>query len=219
MKLQETEKCPPGMWAYTQPESGEIFRHFSMDALLSQVARHRKAMGYAMPADWVEKLQDDMCEQNKGKWPERWCGDPPPAPNGKRRATIRDIFRFLSTVESLSANGWKAVPQEEAERRASICAQCPHNTRISCLGCNGVAKLASNLLGKRGTAYDDRLQSCDICGCVLKLKVHIPMESVDNTGLEYPDFCWQSPKAPAEKNQVVSDGVDKDLGSSKNNRH
>jgi hypothetical protein len=30
-----------------------------------------------------------------------------------------------------------------------------------------------------------------VCGCVLRAKVWLELGTIDNTGLEYPEHCWQ----------------------------
>jgi hypothetical protein len=41
------------------------------------------------------------------------------------------------------------------------------------------------------SSKDAELRGCVICSCVLKLKVHLPLDAIDNAGLNFPDFCWQ----------------------------
>ena len=169
-------------WRYVQPESGAVFNGFSYWQVKDAVEAHRRAMGYDLSDGWEERFQHDLCKQNE----EVLCTDRPAKPRGQRRLTLQDLKRFM-----LTASKWTGefVPVEEAERRAAICSTCPKNVTVAgCYGCSGILAMATKFLGKRKTSRDDALQGCDICGCALKVKVHMP---VDPDGLEYPEWCWQ----------------------------
>jgi hypothetical protein len=61
-----------------------------------------------------------------------------------------------------------------------------------CWGCAGLLKQVTSFLqGGQGTTMDQALESCTVCKCVLRAKVWLPMDAIDNTGLEYPEHCWQ----------------------------
>lgn len=86
--------------------------------------------------------------------------------------------------------GFRFVPEEEAERRAAICAACPLNVQVQgCMGCSGVSALVKMIRRDRRTGVDG-----NACGCELKVKVLVPSEVVDNRGVDYPAWCWQNPQ-------------------------
>lgn len=110
--------------------------------------------------------------------------------------------RGFRTVSSWLGDGGKPVPQELSELRGSICAQCPYNKPEAGFSVMGSVAAtvkewseARNGL-KLSTSHDEKLGICEICGCHLKLKVHVPGQHIANgtpDGLLelFPaDFCW-----------------------------
>lgn len=86
------------------------------------------------------------------------------------------------------------VSQEEADRRASICIQCPHNvfpiSKDAFMSWSD--ELSYHTLGDRKTQFDNELGSCDVCTCPLRTKIwngEVVRES-DETNAKFPDFCW-----------------------------
>lgn len=47
------------------------------------------------------------------------------------------------------------------------------------------------LLRDPPTASDEKLQSCKACGCYNKVAVHMPLDAMDITGVEFPEWCWK----------------------------
>lgn len=97
--------------------------------------------------------------------------------------------------------GGVPVPLAQAQTRAEICKTCPHNYRGAWLWnmatSIAIAHQMSELdkLDRHVTGEAD-LCVCEVCGCQLKLKVHVPFHHIyrhtnDETFSKYPDFCWQ----------------------------
>ena len=113
------------------------------------------------------------------------------------RITVGNTIRFLNSAAAFVKSGGKLVSQEEANRRAAICATCPYNAANhrkgpGCTSC--FAKRAWLFFQKKVRSdHDNELTYCKVCGCNLKLKVHFPLGSIDNKGIlpEYPAHCWQ----------------------------
>ena len=111
------------------------------------------------------------------------------------RITYGNAKRFLVSAYRFIKDGGTQVPQEQAERRATTCSDCPQNDRKAkvgyCADCfKGVIFI---FLRKRlSTSKDKKLTYCHCCGCDLRVKVHIPIEAIDNSGLlkKYPKHCW-----------------------------
>jgi hypothetical protein len=92
------------------------------------------------------------------------------------------------------------VPQEEAEKRAEICAGCEFNMNIagSCGACADRLARALTIIGSRRTRLDDKLGACALCSCALRVAVHIPLEA-QHAGLSQElkedfrrvDYCWK----------------------------
>jgi len=170
-------------WRYAQPETGAVFTGFSYGLMRDQVVSHRRAMG--IPFNDAD-FQDELCLQNTAID----CDGRPIRPED-RHLTIADVRRFLS---SLSSWDGRFVDQEEAERRATICAGCPMNVVVhGCKGCGGILKWVKEKLGGLTTSKDRALESCAVCGCFNAVSVWIPLEAQNVEGLTFPAHCWKQP--------------------------
>lgn len=124
------------------------------------------------------------------------AGEVPAVLKRRRLVTLADIIRFLKTMVGWAKAG-KCVPQEEADRRACICATCPRNSVTSLGGCAGCTSIAADLfaiIGNRTTKAGDQLHACEVCACENKAQVWVPLEVLKQNGLpdsEYPDWCWK----------------------------
>ena len=202
-RLTVTNKVdvPNKGWIFTVEETGVTLNGGTINQLKNMVHNHMRANNVRIPADLNEIIEDTAC-RNLDKW-SRWCEERKPVDQTIRRSkwTAADVKRFLTTVKNWGTQTRFAfVDQDEAERRAAICAACPMNVEVSgCMGCAGVGAMVKLLRGTRTTREDRKLNYCDVCGCALQVKVHLPLEAVDNSGLEYPPHCWQKP-ADAEDN-------------------
>lgn len=104
--------------------------------------------------------------------------------------------------------GSGAIPEstETATQRAQVCAGCPNNIT----GHKFEATIAETIRRhesarhdlKLSTPVDDKIDTCSVCGCYLKLKVWLPIERIPKTeGL--PDFCWiMKEKAERQKLRI-----------------
>lgn len=191
---KDTVTTPNGNWNYRQPETKKVFNHPHLKVLFSQIWSHRIALpdlGMDVSGGWKDRLLHDICLQNewilcqdtedKGVW-----------------AAIGDVWRFLHSLGDLVLSEEKSVPQEEAERRARICLSgasgrpCPYNQVIpACLGCKGAGKAIEAVMGKKSTPYDKELHACTVCSCVLKIKIHLPLNVIHVDESQLPSFCWQ----------------------------
>lgn len=107
------------------------------------------------------------------------------------------VLRWLDTVEAQITTGNPLVPQEEAERRAEICAGCPKNGRVKgCVWCKKMAVRLGQMLAGRYTRFDRFIDGCAICKCELKAAVHVDL-AVQQAGIdratndEFPTHCWK----------------------------
>lgn len=97
--------------------------------------------------------------------------------------------------------GGQPVPIEQAQTRADICATCPRNWRGGWQWKMSVAEAIREQLEHRarmGIRLNDEtsLGVCEVCGCALRLKVHVPFIHIarhtpDSLMAQYPEFCWQ----------------------------
>jgi len=150
--------------------------------------------GITPPIDFVSQIENNLCE--------RLAGDSNCVPCTQEKQTLGfpQIVRWVKAMYQFAINGkFELVSQEEAERRAKICAACPHQIATSgCWGCKGIAGMLPHIAGARKTSYDMQLKACGICGCYNAVSVHLPVDVQGGEGLDFPDFCWKSKQAQSE---------------------
>lgn len=96
-------------------------------------------------------------------------------------------------------SGGAPVDQETANKRAAICVACPMNVKGSWYTV-APAEIIRETLSARSdlklqTPNDDKLESCDVCKCLMRLKVWTPLHFIkDRTPAdimaEFPPNCW-----------------------------
>lgn len=90
-----------------------------------------------------------------------------------------------------------AIPcsKEEAESRSAICDKCPHNLISNSFESSIAAEILKQEQIRKQvdltTANEARLNTCELCGCYLKLKVWVPMKYIGNSKKKLPHHCWQ----------------------------
>lgn len=89
----------------------------------------------------------------------------------------------------LGDGGWP-VEASRATMRAQICQTCPMNTReqglaarirwtLKELCCSGIRRALSVKRQMAISVPEERfLHGCMVCGCALKLKIHVPIKSI-----------------------------------------
>lgn len=103
-------------------------------------------------------------------------------------AVVEKAKKYVSGVGVLLSwlgSGGKAVSQEQAEKRAAVCAVCPKNepggldsffTAIAAEKIRSQLALRNEMDMK--TSQDTKLNVCTACLCQTKLKVHVPIAHV-----------------------------------------
>ncbi len=157
------------------------------------VQSHRRANNL----DWKDierQVEDEWCRQtDTGSSHCVQCE----APEAHYHTTAEQVRQFAAFVSEWLKGGGKWVDQEEAESRASICSTCPLNIKPEACGpCGELSKLvvlASNILAGKKTSKDKELKSCGVCGCQVRVAVHVPIEPLKKShgDLKFPDYCWQ----------------------------
>ncbi len=100
-------------------------------------------------------------------------------------------------------SGGKIVVPWEAQRRADICLKCPLNQH----GSNVIATVALAIKAHLGVKNklnlkvngEKKLHTCGACGCVLRLLIWEPIESVmsqmtPEEKTNTPEHCWKHNK-------------------------
>lgn len=205
LTIGETFATPPGGWRFTDPVSGMKFpvttgSVATLRSILSEVATHRTATGGDLNPGWEERVVDLMCQQH----PDYPCvHDVDP---GMRSLRFSDVVRFLTVMAEHVSNGLETVSDEEANRRELICLRCPKRTSESfCAGCKSLKRTVESVVKHKQTKHAADIGSCHVCGCLLKVKLWMPLEVLGNDGLDYPPHCWLSPTANQHQDSADQD--------------
>ena len=102
---------------------------------------------------------------------------------------------------SFKAAGSPIVSRDEANRRAEICSKCKFNVRFPkpCNGyCGELREIVTALVGSERTSYEEKLESCSICGCYLSAAVWMdlgtqikPLSQEIKNQFESVSWCWK----------------------------
>jgi hypothetical protein len=191
-KIPRPEDVPPGGYRFFQAETQQVVRGSCWDELLKAVRNHRRANNLPIGIQFEQEIREQLCSQ----LPPGWCVNEDPNHVERRRNGNLGFNELLAATKALirfKAAGSEKVSAEEAERRANICATCYENGDVpGCTPCNSPAlgSLVESIVGATPTLNDARLKSCAVCGCHLKAKVHVPLQFLDTTSYDYPDWCW-----------------------------
>lgn len=212
LALKNRMETPPGYWKYprnvdapltSDPKDWIIGGDFQ--DLIAKVNSFRISNGYPLGNPEAE-IQDFICRTTGAQ-----CVPANPAkPMPGRKARGGDVARFLGAMASWMVSS-AYVDQEEAERRAEICAGCAFNVPIddsNCLGCFGLTARVMKVIGDRHTRMDGSLQFCGVCGCSNAVQAFVPMEVLAKAHKleEFPTdvgdgktACWKREYADRQK--------------------
>lgn len=203
LKLRNSRETPNGMWRYprnpSNPSRAEKDMIFGgdIDHLVARVSEYR--IINELPLNDVRAdVEDFLCRETGAD-----CS--PVRPRGLSGLKVfgADLARFVSAMASWVTSA-DMVPQEEAERRAEICASCKMNQPLSdvaCAGCYGLAGRILAIIGDRRTRMENVLEYCGVCSCANKIQVFAPL-AVLNRAHKLSDFpsnigdangtpCWK----------------------------
>lgn len=217
----------PGGWQYFQPQTHWHVPNpmLEWDVVVRQIQQHRLANPrfsnlWSTQIEEIEKDLDLFTCIRIANDPHYCTGGPIPKamrpPRGRVAGAIEAVGRSAGAVVekakkyvsgvgvllSWLGSGGKAVSQEQAEKRAAVCAVCPKNepggldsffTAIAAEKIRSQLALRNEMEMK--TSYDSRLNVCTACLCQTKLKVFVPIGHVlsrlkpEMKSELHPD-CW-----------------------------
>ena len=122
-----------------------------------------------------------------------------PAPVVAAADNIKRAAQGTAVVLDWLQSGGAPVAQELANRRAAVCVACPKNVEGSWYTVAPAELIRATLSArsdlKLETPHDTALKSCDVCRCLMALKVWTPLEFIlartaPNIMAEFPSACW-----------------------------
>jgi hypothetical protein len=184
-------------WFYPVESTRCVFVSVGWKSLVDDVRSHLKGNGLPVDPNLSLAMQDWWCREVSSDN----CSEPP-------TPGLRDLTawaeRFLRTAKDYVFKGGQKVPQEEAERRAAICAKCPLNSKDGsfCATCflRGMTASAVAMTTGWTSSRDSELHYCKNCGCKLALKIHLEREIMDHKEIRdgWWSGCWMRPtEAPS----------------------
>lgn len=198
LRVKVNGRSPPGQWRYTFPQDGTLIMGRSYEAWKTDIEKHYHRNGYPMPEDWVQQAEDQFCRL----MPAGVCVYPDgslPEVYVHSRVTLEDIVNGTKVLGAWAASGFALVSQEEADRRANICAACYANINVpGCTSCSNIMGMVSEAVGAQKLQADAQLygKSCAYCHCASAANVWVPVE-VSRHGVSdemlnaMPEHCWK----------------------------
>ena len=123
-----------------------------------------------------------------------------------KKLSLKDYISGASALVSVAAGG--AVSQEEINRRAVICTNCPKVTEIpGCHGC-GLAAAVNETVNKVKKAFGGgytipnnlQFNGCGVCSCALSVMIPAKMSQFKKEEVR-PTHCWVNKKSPNYRNE------------------
>lgn len=202
-----------GGWTFRQPQTNWVnnMAMVGFDASVQAIRKHRLAnpaitakhnlaTDPAAVADELEnytrarlgipKIQPTFFSPGSSRLPPRVAA---------AAADIKRAAQGTAVVLDWLQSGGAPVAQELANRRAETCVACPRNVEGSWYTVAPAELIRATLSArsdlKLATPSDDRLKSCDVCKCLMRLKVWTPLEFIlqrtkAEIMAEFPQNCW-----------------------------
>lgn len=206
-RLKNRQHGIPGGFQFFQPETSfDAPRNLSFDGVTQALIKHRlgnpwliKKHGwstdYNSVADEVDAYNTARLEKNP-RWSHFIDGSGGSSasspfhflrPDALRSAagSVKKTLAGVGVLLRWLGSGGRAVPKEQAERRASVCVQCPFNqpgdlatwfTEAASGEILKVFGIMSDL--KLATSQDGKLGVCSACLCPLRSKVWTPLPHI-----------------------------------------
>ena len=195
MKVPNLNLYPPDGYSYEDPKAGLIQGGNWPEVVLKLRDFRRRSK---QP---IGKPEVDVFEQFCARNPE-YCR-PSAAPGqdtlGVQIETrevsfpVRVMNWLASAFTRVNRGLTKFVSQEEAYRRASVCASCPHQAvwTTLCTGCHkNIHLLVDEVMkDRKETAVCKGLQGCTVHNEDVRLSVHL--DQPESTGTKKPTHCWR----------------------------
>lgn len=114
-------------------------------------------------------------------------------------ADIKRAAQGTAVILDWLSSGGAPVAQALADKRAATCVECHKNVEGSWYTIAPAQLIKSTLEMRKDlkleTPSDDQLKSCDVCKCLMRLKVWVPLHHITSHTKpeimgEFPESCW-----------------------------
>lgn len=205
---------PNGGWAFRQPQTGwtNPMALVGFDASVDAIVKHRLA-NKAITEKHKLATNPTWVAEELEKYTRLRLGIPePPAPSFFQPSSSRLPSRVVAAAADIKraaqgttiildwlTSGGDPVDPELASMRAMICAGCPKNIEGSWYTVAPAEIIKATLESSKhktlSTPYDELLKSCDVCKCLMRLKVWTPLDHIlkhtkPEILKEFPPNCW-----------------------------
>lgn len=216
MDQLNTHQIPSGGWQFRQPQTGwtaptPIASTF--DQTVTQIVQHRVknpaiVLKHNLSTD-PNAVGEELMNFNRLRLGiPKPTGPPPsffvpsralPAPVVAAAANIRRAAQGAAVVVDWLQSGGAPVAKELANRRAEVCVNCPKNVAGSWYTTAPAEIIKAALEARKdltlSTPFDGQLKSCDVCKCLMPLKVWTPLHHIlertrPEIMAEFPPNCW-----------------------------
>lgn len=210
---------PPNGWMYRQPETGwtaptPIASTFDQTVQLivdhrkknpAITAKHKLATNKEAVASELERYTRKRLGLPEASSPVPFWESHNPFALGGAGAVVDSVSGLkraamgTAVVIDWLRSGGNPVAQELANKRAETCVACPKNVPGSWFTVAPAQLIKETLEARKDlkleTPSDDKLQSCDVCKCLNRLKVWTPLEFIlaktrPEIMAEFPAQCW-----------------------------
>jgi hypothetical protein len=201
LRFLNRKATPPGGFQFIDPDTGFRIVANNYPNFLRLLDEHREGNG--LPLISAPVAEDQCCRNLDGAARNQFCEDS--ETSGRIHEGVQlnmsDILRGTKTLLRFKVEGSPTVAQAEANRRASICAECPQNVPFNspCGGlCDELLGLVEGVVSGRRVERGNELKACGVCHCSLPAKVWLPVDIIrryESSALtaKYPSpHCWLS---------------------------
>ena len=169
-----------GLFVVDAREKGMVGSGGTFEMLLDRVRDYRHANAIPTGLGFEDELEEEVC----GRYPDACLETDPRVPPREGSLTGEDVIHGTEICISRWSKNTPPPSQEEANRRALICANCAWQRTLQ-VGCGGrcgqflswlAEQAVAGLIHPGKTPYDDRLHSCGVCHCYNSIAVWVPLE-------------------------------------------
>jgi len=206
-------QTPPGGWIFYQPQSNWWIPNpvsLTFGQAVQAIIKHRMAnpamvLKNNLSTD-VASVERELDTYTRIRLKIPMASSPKMMPRqhslsqvAGAAAGIKRAAQGTGVVVDWLMSGGPPVDQGTADKRASICVNCPKNVEGSWYTVAPAEIIRSTLSARSDlkfqTPHDDKLKSCDVCKCLMRLKVWVPLHFIkDRTPqevmAEFPSNCW-----------------------------